>query len=235
MNSYPNQLTISAARQQASTIFLAKVFNWMAAGLGITGLVAFLTANSGLAPMIIGSPLFFVLILGELGLVFYLSARVDKIQAKTASALFIGYSILNGLTLSVVFLAYTSASIAGTFFITAGMFGGMAVYGLVTKRDLSGLGSFLMMGLFGIIIASIVNIWLNNSSLYWTISVIGVLIFTGLTAYDVQSIKRTGEEGIMEQGEEMIKKGAVMGALRLYLDFINLFLMMLRFFGGARD
>jgi FtsH-binding integral membrane protein len=235
MNPYANQITISAARQQASTIFLAKVFNWMAVGLGITGLVAFATANTGLAMSIINSPLFFVLVLGELGLVFYLSARIDKMQATTAAGLFVGYSVLNGLTLSVVFLAYTSASIAGTFFITAGMFGAMAIYGLVTKRDLSGLGSFLMMGLVGIIIASIVNIWLHNSSLYWTISVIGVLIFTGLTAYDVQAIKRIGENGILEQGEDMVKKGSIMGALRLYLDFINLFLMLLRFFGGSRD
>jgi hypothetical protein len=135
----------------------------------------------------------------------------------------------------VVFLAYTSSSIAGTFFITAGMFGAMAVYGLVTKRDLSGWGSFLFMGLIGIIIASIVNIFLKSSAMYWVISLIGVFIFTALTAYDVQSIKKIGEEGIMAQGEEAIRKGSIMGALRLYLDFINLFLMLLRFFGGSRD
>jgi FtsH-binding integral membrane protein len=172
---------------------------------------------------------------GELGLVFYLSARIQKIQASTASALFIGYSVLNGLTLSVVFLAYTSSSIAGTFFITAGMFGAMAIYGLVTKRDLSGWGSFLFMGLVGIIIASIVNIFLKSSGMSWMISLIGVFIFTGLTAYDVQRIKTIGEEGIMAQGTEAIGKGAIMGALTLYLDFINLFLMLLRFFGGSRD
>jgi len=228
-------ITIAQAQQQASTVFLAKVFNLMTLGLGITGVIAFLTANTGLASVIIGSPLFIILILAELGLVFYLSARVDKIQAATAWGLFIGYSLLNGLTLSVIFLAYTNTSIAGTFFIAAGMFGSMAVYGLITKRDLSGLGSFLFMGLVGIIIASIVNIFLNNSSVYWAISFLGVLIFTGLTAYDVQRIKRIGEEGIMAQGDEAIRKGAVMGALTLYLDFINLFLMLLRFFGGSRD
>ena len=227
--------TIAQARQEASTLFLAKVFNLMTLGLGITGVVAFLTANSGLASAIIGSPLFIMLVLAELGLVFFLSARVEKIQAKTASGLFIGYSVLNGLTLSVIFLGYTSTSIAGTFFIAAGMFGAMAVYGLVTKRDLSGLGSFLLMGLVGIIIASIVNIFLNNSSVHWMISVLGVLIFTGLTAYDVQKIKRIGEEGILAQGDEVVRKGTVMGALTLYLDFINLFLMLLRFFGGSRD
>jgi FtsH-binding integral membrane protein len=228
-------ITLARAQQQASTVFLAKVFNWMAVGLGITGVVAFFTAQTGLAGMIVGSPLFFILIVAELGLVFYLSARISKIQASTASSLFVGYSVLNGLTFSVIFLAYTGSSIAGTFIITAGMFGAMAVYGLVTKRDLSGWGSFLFMGLIGIILASIVNIFLKNSSLYWVISLIGVFVFTALTAYDVQKIKRIGEEGIMTQGEDAVAKGSIMGALTLYLDFINLFLMLLRFFGGSRD
>jgi uncharacterized protein len=230
-----NQISLPQARQEASTIFLAKVFNWMAMGLGLTGIVAYFTASSGLARAIVASPLFMVLIIVELGLVFYLSARISKIQAATASGLFIGYSALNGLTLSTVFLAYTSSSIAGTFFITAGMFGAMAVYGLVTKRDLSGFGSFLFMGLIGIIIASVVNIFMQSSSMSWMISILGVFIFTGLTAYDVQKIKNMGEEGIMSQGEEAIRKGSIMGALALYLDFINLFLMLLRFFGGSRD
>lgn len=228
-------MTVAKARQEASTVFLAKTFNWMAVGLAITGVVAYLTAATGVAYSIIGSPLFYVLIFAELGLVFYLSARISKIQASTATGLFVGYSVLNGLTLSVIFLAYTSSSIAATFFITAGMFGSMAVYGLVTKRDLSGWGSFLFMGLIGIIIASIVNIFLQSSAVSWVVSMIGVIVFTGLTAYDVQKIKRIGEEGIMSQGSEAIRKGAIMGALTLYLDFINLFLMLLRFFGGARD
>ncbi|MDW7773149.1 MAG: Bax inhibitor-1/YccA family protein [Desulfobulbaceae bacterium] len=230
-----NSLTMTQARQQASTVFLAKVFNWMAIGLGLTGIIAYGAAQTGMAGVIVASPLFFVLIIAELGMVFYLSARIDKIQPGTATGLFVGYSVLNGLTLSAVFLAYTQASIAGTFMITAGMFGAMAMYGLVTKRDLSGLGSFMFMGLIGIILASIVNIFLQNSSLYWAISVIGVLVFVGLTAYDVQKIKNMGEQGIMEQGEVAIRKGAIMGALALYLDFINLFLMLLRFFGGARE
>ncbi len=236
-NMYNNsqQITLAQARQDAASIFLAKVFNWMAAGLGITGLVAYFTANSGLAMAIIGSPIFFILIIAELGLVFFLSARIQKIQAGTATGLFVGYSVLNGLTLSVIFLSYTATSIAGTFFITAGMFGAMALYGLVTKRDLSGWGSFLFMGLVGIIIASVINVFLQSSSMHWIISMIGVFIFTGLTAYDVQTIKRMGEEGIMSQGEEAIRKGSIMGALRLYLDFINLFLMLLQFFGGSRD
>jgi len=229
------QITVAQARQEASSIFLAKVFNWMAVGLVITGIVAYFTAHTSLGLTIIQSPLFFVLMIGELGLVFYLSARIEKIKASTASSLFIGYSVLNGLTLSVVFLAYTGSSIAATFFITAGMFGAMAVYGLVTKKDLSGWGSFLFMGLIGIIIASIVNIFLKSSGMSWVISGIGVLVFTGLTAYDVQSIKKMGEAGILAQGEEAVRKGSLMGALRLYLDFINLFLMLLRFFGGSRN
>jgi FtsH-binding integral membrane protein len=230
-----NSMTVTQARQEASTVFLAKTFNWMAVGLAITGVVAYFTAATGLAYSIIGSPLFYVLVFAELGLVFYLSARISKIQASTASGLFIGYSVLNGLTLSVIFLAYTSSSIAATFFITAGMFGAMAVYGLVTKRDLSGWGSFLFMGLIGIIIASVVNIFLQSSAMSWIVSMIGVIVFTGLTAYDVQKIKRIGEEGIMSQGDEAIRKGSIMGALTLYLDFINLFLMLLRFFGGSRN
>jgi FtsH-binding integral membrane protein len=235
MYEQAQQITITQARQEASSIFLAKVFNWMAIGLGLTGIVAYFTAASGLAQVLMASPLFFVLILAELGMVFYLSARISKIQASTATMLFTGYSVLNGLTLSMIFLAYTSSSIAGTFFITAGMFGAMAIYGMVTKRDLSGLGSFMFMGLIGVLIASVVNIFLKSSSLYWAISMIGVLVFTGLTAYDIQKIKRMGEEGIMTQGESAIRKGAIMGALALYLDFINLFLMLLRFFGGSRD
>ena len=230
-----NTMTVARARQEASTVFLAKTFNWMAVGLAITGVVAYFTAATGVAYSIIGSPLFYVLIFAELGLVFYLSARIAKIQASTASGLFIGYSVLNGLTLSVIFLAYTSSSIAATFFITAGMFGAMAVYGLVTKKDLSGWGSFLFMGLIGIIIASVVNIFLQSSAVSWVVSMIGVIVFTGLTAYDVQKIKRIGEDGIMSQGAEAIRKGSIMGALTLYLDFINLFLMLLRFFGGSRN
>ncbi len=230
-----NSMTVAQARVEASTVFLARVFNWMAIGLGVTGVVAFLTASTGLALTIVASPAFFILVIAELGLVFYLSARIEKIQAATATGLFLLYSLLNGLTLSTIFLAYTRTSIGGTFLITAGMFGAMAVYGLVTKRDLSGVGSFLFMGLIGIILASIVNIFLKSSSLYWTISVIGVLVFVGLTAYDVQRIKQMGEQGIMEQGETAIRKGAIIGALALYLDFINLFLMLLRLFGGSRD
>jgi len=235
MQSTTQSISISQAKQDAASIFLAKVFNWMAMGLGITGVTAYFAASTGLANVIIGSPLFLIIGIGTIGLVFFLSARIDKIQAGTASTLFIVYSLMNGLFFSTIFLRYTGSSIAGTFLITAGMFGAMAVYGLITKRDLSGWGSFLFMGLIGIIIASIVNIFLKSPGMYWVISMIGVLVFTGLTAYDVQKIKRMGEEGIMQQGQAAITKGSIMGALALYLDFINLFLMLLRFFGGSRD
>ncbi len=233
MQQTGNTMTLTEARQEASTVFLAKVFNWMAIGLGLTGVVAWFTASSGLAIQL--QSYFMYIMLAELGMVFYLSARISKIQASTATGLFIAYALLNGLTLSMIFLIYTQSSIAATFFITAGMFGSMAVYGLVTKRDLSGMGSFMFMGLIGILIASVVNIFLKSSSLYWAISLIGVFVFVGLTAYDVQKIKTIGEQGIMEQGGDAVKKGAIMGALTLYLDFINLFLMLLRFFGGSRD
>ena len=229
-----NSSTLAQAQHEASSVFLTKVFNWMAIGLGLTGVVAFFTAQSGLAMSIIASPVFYILIFAELGIVFFLSARIDKFQPGTATGLFLGYSALNGLTLSGIFLAYTNTSISGTFFITASMFAVMAVYGTVTDRDLSSMGSFMLMGLVGIIIASIVNIFLKSSSLYWAISAIGVLIFVGLTAWDAQKIKRMGKQGIMEQGEAAIRKGAIIGALALYLDFINLFLLLLRFFGNDR-
>ena len=223
------------ARQEASTVFLAKVFNWMAIGLGLTGVAAMFAVQTGLTYAIVTSPLFFILIIGELGLVFYLSARVDKMMASTATTLFLLYSLLNGLTLSAIFLRYTTSSIGSTFLVTAGMFGAMAAYGMVTKKDLSGVGSFMFMGLIGIIIASIVNIFLQSSALYWVISGIGVLVFVGLTAYDVQKIKEIGENGLMSQGEGAIQRYAIMGALALYLDFINLFLFLLRFLGSSRD
>jgi FtsH-binding integral membrane protein len=235
-NSASTVLTATAkARQEASTVFLAKVFNWMATGLGLTALVAWLTASTGLDYTIASTPLYIVLFVAEIGLVWYLSARIEKIQASTASGLFFAYAVLNGLTLSVIFLIYTGASIVSTFAITAAMFLAMSIYGLVTKRDLSGLGAFMFMGLIGILIASVVNIFLASSMLHWVISLIGVIVFVGLTAYDVQKIKMAGEQGIMMQGDVAVQKGAIIGALTLYLDFINLFLMLLRFFGGSRD
>jgi FtsH-binding integral membrane protein len=238
-----NERAVSQASTEASTIFLAKVFNWMAIGLGLTGLIAFLTINSQTALQMLftvqdgyakPNMLLYGLLIGELGLVFYLSARIQKISAQAATGIFLGYSALNGVTLSTILLYYTASSVAATFFVTAGMFGAMAVYGFVTKKDLSSWGSFLFMGLIGIIIAMVVNIFLASPMISWVISGIGVIIFTGLTAYDVQQITRMGEQGIMDGGEAAIRKGAIMGALKLYLDFINLFLMLLRFMGDRR-
>ena len=157
-------LSVTEVRQEVASVFLARIFRWMAIGLGVTGLVAVFIVSSGLARTIATSPLYLFLLLGELVLVFFLAARINKIEPSTATLLYLGYSALNGLTLSVLFLRYSNASIAGTFFITAGMFGAMAIYGLVTKRDLSGMGSFLIMGLFGLIIASVVNIFLHMTS-----------------------------------------------------------------------
>jgi FtsH-binding integral membrane protein len=231
-----NDRAVPRVAPDAATVFLAKVFNWMAIGLGLTGLAAFLTVNSEtMLQLVFGNQLvFFGLIIGELGLVFYLSARVQKLSAQAATGMFVAYSILNGITLSAILLLYTKTSVAATFFIAAGMFGTMAVYGYVTKKDLSSWGSFLFMGLIGIIIAMVVNFFLASPMLSWVISGIGVLIFTGLTAYDVQQITRMGTQGIMDNGEAAIRKGAIMGALKLYLDFINLFLMLLHFLGDRR-
>jgi FtsH-binding integral membrane protein len=228
--------SMAQAKSQASTVFLAKVFNWMAIGLALTGLTSFLTVNSqSMLQMIFGNKMvFYGLMFAELGMVIYLSARIQKISAQTATGLFLAYSILNGVTLSAILLMYTMTSVAATFFVTAGMFGSMAVYGFVTKKDLSGMGSFMFMGLIGMVIASVVNIFLGSSMMSWMISGIGVIVFTGLTAYDVQKITKMGAMGIMNQGEAAIRKTAIMGALSLYLDFINLFLSLLQFMGNRK-
>lgn len=214
--------------------FFRRVYNWMIAGLALTGGVAWFTAHS--EPMlnaIFGTPLFWILIVGELGMVFFLAARVHKLSAGTASFLFIGYSVLNGLTLAAIFIAYTRSSIASAFFVTAGTFAAMSIYGYTTKRSLASMGSFLFMGLIGVVIASVVNIFLHSTMVYWIITYAGVLVFTGLTAYDTQKLKVMAQGGFAD--EEMESKAAIMGALSLYLDFINLFLMILRIFGGSRD
>ena len=230
-----NQVFVPA-RADVSTIFLAKVFNWMAIGLGLTGITAYMVAHSEAAIRIIfgNQVVFFGLIIAELGMVVYLSARIQKLAAQTATGLFMVYSVLNGVTLAAIFLAYTATSVASTFFIAAGMFVAMAAYGTVTKKDLSSMGSFLFMGLIGIVIASVVNMFLGSSMISWVVSAIGVLVFTGLTAYDVQKISHIGASGIMENGSAAIRKGAIMGALALYLDFINLFLSLLRLLGDRR-
>ena len=214
--------------------FIRSVYNWMAIGLALTGFVAFYVANSETALRIIfgNRMIFFGLIIAELAMVFYLSARVHKMKASTATNLFVAYAALNGATLSVVFLAYTKASIASTFFVCAATFVGASLYGWTTKKDLTSWGSFLFMGLIGIIIASVVNLFLHSSAMAMVISYIGVLLFTGLTVYDTQYIKNMALSQPADVGSSAVRKGAIIGALKLYLDFINLFLMLLRIMGN---
>jgi FtsH-binding integral membrane protein len=224
--------------------YMIRIYNYMAAGVALTGVVSWLTFNAAtvtneagrlvLTPfgqMIYSGPLTIVLFLGTLGIVFFLSFRIDKLQAGTAMVLFMLYAALLGLMLSSVFLSYTGASITRTFFISAASFGALSLYGYTTQRDLSPIGSFLIMGLFGLIIAMLVNLFLKSSGLDFAISAIGVLIFAGLTAWDTQKIKEMYD--VNDDGTVAGRK-AVMGALTLYLDFINLFLFMLRFLGDRR-
>jgi len=225
--------------------YMIRVYNYMAAGVALTGVVAWFTFNAavvtneagtitGMTPFgqaIFGGPLTIVLFLGTLGIVFFLSFRINKLQAGTAFVLFMLYAGLLGLMLSSVFLAYTGASITRTFFISAASFGALSLYGYTTQRDLSPIGSFLVMGLFGLILAMIVNMFLKSSGLDFAISGIGVLIFAGLTAWDTQRIKEMYD--VSDDGTVAGRK-AVMGALTLYLDFINLFLFLLRFLGDRR-
>lgn len=214
--------------------FITKVYGWMAFALALTGLVAMYTASSqAMLEFILGNRMvFFGLIIGELILVGSLVGFLPKLNSRTATAIFIGYSIINGLTLSVVFLVYTAGSIATTFFICGGMFALMSAYGYFTGNDLTRFGSLLIMLLIGLIIASLVNLFLNSTALYWITTYVGIFIFTGLVAYDTQKIKNMG--AYVTEGTEEHRKGAIVGALSLYLDFINLFLMLLRIFGNRR-
>ena len=214
--------------------FIRSVYNWMAIGLSLTGLVAFYIANTpALLELIFRNQiLFFGLIIAELALVFVISARIQRMQASTATGLFILYSVLNGVTLSFIFLIYTRASIASTFFVCAATFVACSIYGWTTKRDLTSMGGFLMMGLIGIIIASVVNIFVRSSAMHMIISYIGVLVFVGLTAYDTQNLKAMAVSQPTDAGASVVRKGAILGALKLYLDFINLFLMLLRILGN---
>lgn len=214
--------------------FIRSVYNWMAIGLALTGLVAFYIANTPelLALIFRNQMLFFGLIIAELALVFIISARIQRMQASTATGLFILYSVLNGVTLSFIFLIYTRASIASTFFVCAATFVACSIYGWTTKRDLTSMGGFLMMGLIGIIIASVVNMFVRSSAMHMIISYIGVLVFVGLTAYDTQNLKAMAASQPADVGASAVRKGAILGALKLYLDFINLFLMLLRILGN---
>jgi len=227
------QLTAEQVKSIQAT-FINKVYGWMALALAITGFVALRVASSESLVNTIASNqiLFFGIIIAEVGLVIWLSSAIESMNATRAITLFLLYSALNGLTFSVLFLIYTAASIASTFFVTAGTFGVMSAYGYFTKTDLSSWGNILFMGLIGIIIASIVNIFWHSEVLYWAVTYIGVLVFVGLTAYDTQKIKRMSLE--MDVESEEGSKGAIMGALALYLDFINMFIFMLRIFGDRK-
>ena len=225
--------------------YMLKVYNYMTTGLLLTGLVAYFFGKAsivtnelgqiiGITPigaMLFGSPLKWVVMLAPLGFVFYLSAKINKMSVSSAQITFWIFSAIMGLSLASIFIVYTQASIARVFFISSGTFAAMSLYGYTTKKDLTKLGGFLFMGLIGIIIASLVNLFFQSSALHFAISVIGVLVFVGLTAYDTQSIKNMYYAG---DSESVGGKKALMGALRLYLDFINLFIMLLRLFGQRR-
>ena len=212
--------------------FLRSVYGWMFLGLGITAVVATVVASSPAVvnALVANRLLFFGLIAAQLGLVFYLSARVATMAPSTAASLFIAYSALTGVTLSLVLLAYTGASVATAFFVSAGMFGALAVYGTVTQRSLAGWGSFLFMGLVGVVLASIVGMFWQNDTMQFVISVVGVIVFTGLTAYDSQRLKAMA----LQLSDGQVGSYAVSGALSLYLNFINLFLSVLRLMGNRR-
>jgi FtsH-binding integral membrane protein len=226
-SAYPRTESQVVVRQNA---LIRQVYALMGAGLAITAFMALITLSSpALLNAVLGNKLvFYGLMIGELALVFTLSGAINKLSAATATLIFIAYSALNGITLSTIALVYTASSITSTFVITGSMFGAMSVYGYMTKKDLTSWGSFLFMGLIGVVIASVVNIFVGSSAVSWVISGIGVIVFTGLTAYDTWKIKEMAAQGV--EG----RKPAILGALTLYLDFINLFLMLLRFTGDRR-
>ncbi|HTZ01830.1 MAG TPA: Bax inhibitor-1/YccA family protein [Xanthobacteraceae bacterium] len=234
-----DQVTIDAGLRA----YMIRVYNYMAAGVALTGVVAWLTFSAAVTDvggalqltqfghLIFQSPLMWVLVLAPLGMVFFMSYRINRLSASAALTMFFVYAGMLGLSLASIFLVYTGDSITRVFFISAATFGAMSLYGYTTQRDLTGVGSFMFMGLIGIVVAMLVNVFLRSSGLDWAISVIGVLIFVGLTAYDTQRIKEMYSP--MDDGTIAGRK-AVMGALSLYLDFINLFLMLLRLFGDRR-
>lgn len=223
-----NYDSFSSPRTLVQT-FIQRVYQWMAGGLVLTGMVAY-WASSNLAVMrALQGGTFFILAIAEIGIVFWLSSQISRISAQAAMAGFLIYAALNGLTLSFIFLVYTHASIANAFFITAGTFAAMSLFGWTTKTDLTSLGGFLAMALIGVLIASVVNLFLHSPVLYWVVSYLGVGVFIVLTAYDTQRLK-----AIHESNPEAPEQLAIVGALSLYLDFINMFIMLLRIFGNQR-
>jgi len=223
-------ISLQRANENAQRKFMSGVYQWMVVALAISGAVAWLVSgNTAIQRIIFSNTLvFFALVIGELALVWWLSASIGKISVQAASIAFVAYSALNGLIISSVFLIYTHASVARIFLITALMFGGMSIYGMRTKSDLTSMARYLYMALIGIIIASLVNIFLHASMLDMIISMVTVLVFTGLTAYDTQKLISVANQA---DGSERFQKVAIIGALQLYLDFINIFLALLRLFG----
>jgi len=224
--------TPTATADERVASFLRSVYGWMCVGLLVTaGVAVFIASQEQLVRAIVATRfLFLVLVLAQLGLVFWISARVATLRPSTAATLFLVYAATNGITFSVILLAFTGASIASAFFTTAGMFGALAIYGTLTKRSLVGLGQFAFMGLVGIVIASLVGLFWQNDTLQFLISACGVIVFTGLTAYDAQKLKAMA---LAVEGPQ-VGSYAISGALSLYLDFVNLFLMILRLFGDRR-
>lgn len=223
-------------RVEVVNAFMRGVYGWMCLGLLLTAAAsAFMVSSPAMMQAVFGNQiLFFGLIIAELGLVIGLSAAISRLSAGTASGLFLLYSALNGITLAAIFAVYAKATIVNAFLVTGGMFGAMSLYGLLTKKDLTSFGSFLFMGLIGIVIASVVNIFTKSAMLDFVISCVGVLVFLGLTAYDTQKLRVMGEMAPADDATA-VRRGTILGALTLYLDFINLFLMMLRLFGSNRD
>ncbi|HFU77060.1 MAG TPA: Bax inhibitor-1/YccA family protein [Epsilonproteobacteria bacterium] len=230
-----NTLATNLTKVESNQL-LRSVYNWMMVGLLVSGLTAFMVAHSeALTHIIFGNAyMIWVLFIIELGLVIAISSGIQKMDVSTARVLFILFSFVDGLTLAVIFLAYTDTSIATTFFIAAMTFGVMSIYGYFTETDLTSWGNILFVGLIGIVIAIVVNFFLHNPVVDWWISVIGVIIFVGLTAYDTQKIKQMGE-AMANDIEESLSRIAIVGALSLYLDFINLFIMLLEFFGNRKN
>ncbi len=232
--------TVPLPKQRTEVLvngFVRSVYNWMCIGLALTGFIAFYVSNNEtIMRLVFGNQIiFFGIIIAELALVFSIVGMVNKMSAGTATGLFVLYSALNGVTLSFIFLAYTRASIYSTFFICSATFLACSIYGWTTKRDLTSWGGFLMMGLIGIIIATVVNMFIRSSAMSMVVSYIGVFIFVGLTAYDTQKLKNMALSQPDGLDGAVVRKGAILGALSLYLDFINLFLMLLRIFGAGRD
>jgi FtsH-binding integral membrane protein len=220
-----------AARDAGLRSYMLKVYNYMASGVLLTGIVALLFASSGMAAQVMATPLKWLIIFAPLAFVFGMSFGVNRMQTSTLQALFWGFAVAMGLSMSTIFLVYTGTSIAQTFFAVSGAFLGLSLYGYTTKKDLSGFGTFLIMGVVGLLIAMVINMFVQSTAMMFAISAIGVLLFAGLTAYDTQKIKSMYAH---IAGTDMMGKAAIMSALTLYLDFINMFQFMLSFMGDRR-